>query len=108
MCKKLPSEATFSRAFEAFSDGKLAERVHEVLIKSYLGDELIGHLSRDGTAIHARERPARSATTVAAAQPDLHSTETKMVVSSVESPAPTNCRGRSRRGEIRSSAVTVN
>ena len=57
--KKLPSEATFSRAFEEFAEGKLAERVHETLIKTHLGDRLIGHLSRDGTAIEARERPAK-------------------------------------------------
>jgi hypothetical protein len=29
LCKKLPSEATFSRAFEEFADSKLAERVQE-------------------------------------------------------------------------------
>ena len=46
-CKKLPSEATFSRAFEEFAEGCLAERVHEALIKEHLGDELIGHISRD-------------------------------------------------------------
>ena len=101
MCKKLPSEATFSRAFDEFSDGKLAERVHETLIKTYLGDELIGHISRDGTAIHARERPVRTATAVVAAQPDLLSTETKPVVSPADSPAPTKRRGRPRRGETR-------
>jgi hypothetical protein len=101
LCKKLPSEATFSRAFEEFSEGKLAERVHEALIKTYLGDELIGHLSRDGTAIHARERPARSAAPVTAAQPDLLATETKTVVCPVETPAPTKRRGRPRRGETR-------
>ncbi len=56
--KRLPSEATFSRAFEEFADSRLAERVHEALVKEHLGDELIGHISRDGTAIVARERPA--------------------------------------------------
>jgi hypothetical protein len=30
--------------------------VHQALIESYLGAELIGHISRDGTAIEARER----------------------------------------------------
>ena len=79
MCKKLPSEATFSRAFETFAEGCLAERVHEALIKDHLGDELIGHLSRDGTAIPARERPAR--------------VETKV-------PAPAQRRGRPRRDEV--------
>ena len=35
----------------------MAERVHEALVKNYLGDTLIGHISRDGTAIEAREKP---------------------------------------------------
>jgi hypothetical protein len=101
LCKKLPSESTFSRAFDEFSDGKLAERVHEALIKTYLGDELIGHLSRDGTAIPARERPARSEAPVAAAQPDLLATEPKTVATPPETTSPTKRRGRPRRGETR-------
>ena len=60
MCRKLPSAATFSRAFEKFAEGRQAERVHEALIKAHLGDELIGHRSRDGPAIPAHERPVRS------------------------------------------------
>jgi hypothetical protein len=59
LCKKLPSESTFSRSFDEFSVARLAERVHEALIKEHLGDELIGHLSRDGTAIESRECPAK-------------------------------------------------
>ena len=55
--KKLPSEATFSRAFAEFAKANLAERAHEALVEGHLGDQLIGHLSRDGTAIEARERP---------------------------------------------------
>ena len=39
--KRLPSEATFSRAFEEFAEMRLAERVHEALIKEHLGDELL-------------------------------------------------------------------
>lgn len=57
LTKKLPSESTFSRAFAEFGSQRLAERAHEVLIKTYLGDKLIGHISRDATAIEARERP---------------------------------------------------
>lgn len=57
LTKKLPSESTFSRAFAEFAQQRLAERVHEVLVKTYLGHELIGHISRDATAIEARERP---------------------------------------------------
>ncbi len=33
MCRKLPSEATFSRAFAEFADSGLAERGHEALIQ---------------------------------------------------------------------------
>jgi IS5 family transposase len=61
MSKKLPSAATFSRAFDEFSQSRLAERVHEALVKEHLGDALIGHISRDATAIEANERPRMSA-----------------------------------------------
>ena len=57
MCRKLPSEATFSRAFAEFAKSGLAERAHEALIEEHLGDRIIGHLSRDATAIESRERP---------------------------------------------------
>lgn len=57
---KLPSAATFSRAFGEFAEAKLGERAHEALIREQLGDQLIGHISRDGTAIAARERPVAS------------------------------------------------
>ena len=60
LCKALPSEATFSRAFDEFAEAGLGQRVHEALIKEHLGDELIGHISRDGTAIEAREYPSRT------------------------------------------------
>jgi hypothetical protein len=57
MVKKLPPESALSRAFEEFARMGVAERTHEALIKETLGDKLIGHLSRDATAIEARERP---------------------------------------------------
>ena len=58
---KLPSEATFSRAFAEFAEAHLVERAYEAIIKEHLGNQLIGHISRDGTAIAARERPAAAA-----------------------------------------------
>jgi hypothetical protein len=36
---------------------ELAARAHEALVRETLGDKLIGHVSRDATAIEARERP---------------------------------------------------
>lgn len=104
--RKLPSEATFSRAFEEFAKAHLAERVHEALIKDHLGNELIGHLSRDGTAIEARERPAtRSAPVESQSSPQAPLT-LPLETATVETPAPeapsvTRKRGRPRRGEAR-------
>ena len=54
----VPSESVFSRAFAEFSDSRLPQRVHEALIRKTHGDRLVNHLSRDSTAIEARERPA--------------------------------------------------
>ena len=106
-CKKLPSEATFSRAFDEFAASTLPALVHEALIKENLGAQLIGHLSRDGTAIEARERPA-SATPVAvaapAAQAELLPLQHSQVVAPVAVPAPVKKRGRPRRGEVREPA----
>ena len=55
---EVPSESVFSRAFAEFSDTQLPQRVHEALIGNTHRDRLVGHLSRDSTAIEAREKPA--------------------------------------------------
>jgi hypothetical protein len=104
MCKKLPSESTFSRAFDEFAEGKLAERVHEALIVKHLGDELIGHLSRDGSAIEARERPTLAEVETPETSPpsDLLSTQAK--TTTPDTPALAKRRGRPRRGEKRAPA----
>jgi hypothetical protein len=56
---EVPSESTFSRAFAEFADSALASRLHEALIKDTHADRLVGHISRDSTAIEAREKPAK-------------------------------------------------
>jgi hypothetical protein len=106
LCKRLPSEATFSRAFDEFAEAGLGQRVHEALIKEHLGDQLIGHISRDGTAIEAREHPVRAEKPAgegaAPAQSPLFPAEEKPAEPSVpETPAPARKRGRPRRGEAR-------
>ncbi len=53
----IPSEATFSRAFQEFAASGLGDRVHHLLVESNLQSELLGHISRDSTAIEGRERP---------------------------------------------------
>ena len=55
----VPSEATFSRAFGEFAINELPARVHEALIEQYQQPRLIGHISRDATAINAREKAAK-------------------------------------------------
>jgi transposase len=62
----LPSEATFSRAFDEFSSSELMQRVHARMIEDTLGEQLIGHISRDATAIEARESIAKKDKTEAA------------------------------------------
>lgn len=110
LCRTLPSEATFSRAFEEFAGACLAERVHEALIKEHLGDELIGHISRDGTAIEARERPARKQSAPGTPAPTVQAgwvpTEAAVAQPSPAETAvaPARKRGRPRRGERRAPA----
>jgi hypothetical protein len=110
LCKKLPSEATFSRAFEEFAEGRLAAHVHEALIKAHLGDELIGHISRDGTAIEARERPAHTQSAAVTPAPTTQPTllpadEAAAQSSAAATPvAPVRRRGRPRRDAVRQAA----
>jgi Transposase domain (DUF772)/Transposase DDE domain len=82
----LPSEATFSRAFAEFARSELIQRVHARMIKTILGDPLIGHISRDSTAIDAREKTAKKyEAKVAPAKPQFK-------------------RGRPSKGDIRPAA----
>jgi hypothetical protein len=76
----IPSEAKFSRVFASFADSGLAMQVHEAVIRVYQEDRVVGHISRDSTAIEGREKPT-------AATP------------SPEPPAPKRKRGRRKKGE---------
>jgi len=80
---EVPSEATFSRAFAAFAASALPSRLHAALIEETHADRLVGHISRDSTAIEAREKPVK---------PDR------------PAPAARHKRGRPRKGEIRRTA----
>ena len=76
----VPSEPTFSRAFAAFAADQLPQRIHENMVRVYAGPKLVGHVSRDATAIEAPERPAPKP-----AAP----------------PAVARKRGRPKKGEVR-------
>lgn len=78
---QVPSESTFSRAFEEFACSELVDKVHEALVREYVGDDVVWHISRDSTAIEAREKPAKK---VKAATPNAK-----------------RKRGRPRKGELR-------
>ncbi len=77
---EVPSESTFSRAFAEFARGELAQAVHEALIKGQMGPKLVGHISRDSTAIEGREKAAKKPKRV---------------------PKPKAKRGRPKKGEER-------
>ena len=55
----VPSAATFSRAFREFAEMGLCDTVHQRLVEYHLGEGIVAHVSRDATAIEAREKPAR-------------------------------------------------
>jgi hypothetical protein len=66
---EVPGESTFSRAFAESADSALPSRLHDGLIEETHADRLVGHISRDSTAIEAREKPVKSAEPKPPAQP---------------------------------------
>ena len=52
----IPSESTFSRSFAEFAKSGLGEKVHEALVERCFKDQIVGHISRDSTAIDGREK----------------------------------------------------
>jgi hypothetical protein len=79
---EVPEEWTFSRAFAEFSAGELPQQVHAAMVRAQQGDKLVGHLSRDATAIQGHERPLLK--------------PAKATV-----PAAPKKRGRPKKGEVR-------
>jgi len=56
---QVPHEATFSRAFAEFAHSQLPQKAHEALIALTHKDRLVGHIARDATAIHGREKSGK-------------------------------------------------
>jgi hypothetical protein len=77
---EVPSESTFSRAFAEFAEMGLGEQVHQALVSQWVKPEVVGHISRDATAIKGREKPVAKPRP---AKPALRK------------------KGRPRRGEVR-------
>jgi hypothetical protein len=80
----VPGGWTFSRAFAEFAQSDLPGRMHEALVTRTLGETLVGHISRDATAIEAREKPVKPAPEASVPEPV----------------APKRKRGRPRPGEV--------
>jgi hypothetical protein len=80
----VPDQSVFSRAFAEFSASQLPERVHAAFIEKSYANEIVGHNSRDSTAIEAREKPIR-----------------KEIVEKVAIK-----RGRPKKGEVRVKTLT--
>ena len=55
--KAIPDETVFSRAFARFAREQFGEKVHAALIERTQKHRIIGHISRDSTAIHGWENP---------------------------------------------------
>jgi transposase len=80
----VPSPATFSRRLKDFSEGPLMVQTLNAMVKEHHEGRIVGHISRDSTAIAARETPVNRKRDVASA------------------PAkPKRKRGRPRKGEVR-------
>jgi hypothetical protein len=75
--KAVPSESTFSRAFAVFAGNELPQHIQEAMIANRYGDKIAGHISRDGTAIHGREKAAKK-TPSPAAQPTEEAEPTRL------------------------------
>jgi transposase len=54
---QVPDESTFSRAFAEFAVSELPKLVHDALITRVYKGQVVGHVSRDSTAIEGREKP---------------------------------------------------
>src|ERR1035438_2283665 len=80
-CGEMPSEPTFSRAFAEFAQDQLPQQIHGHLVKTHAGPKLVGHVSRDATALEAPERPVAKPAPAA--------------------PAAPRKRGRPKQGEVR-------
>jgi hypothetical protein len=109
----VPSESTFSRAFAEFAASALPSRVHEALIKRTHKDRLVGHISRDATAIDAREKPVKAPPTpekpkrkrgrpkkgevIAKKEPRRLERQTRMTLAEMLADLPTACNTGTKR-----------
>jgi len=52
----IPHESKFSRVFSLIAESELCQQIHKHMITEHCKDRIVGHVSRDSTAIEGRER----------------------------------------------------
>jgi len=57
--KNIPSEATFSRAFDEISTLQIAQKTHERFVQEYLGEKTFFYNATDATKIPLREKAVK-------------------------------------------------
>lgn len=87
---QVPHESSFSRVFAEFAQNGIGHIVHTALIDRHLQDHVVGHISRDSTAINGREKPQKKSN---------HTAESDRKKSKCK-------RGRPRKGEKRVKKLT--
>ena len=55
----IPSESTFSRAFDEISELNIAQKAHEQFVKEYLNEKTFFYNATDATKIPLREKPIK-------------------------------------------------
>jgi len=56
---QIPSEATFSRAFDEMSTMQIAQKSHEKFVQEYLSEKIFFYNATDATKIPLREKPVK-------------------------------------------------
>ena len=56
--REIPAESNFSEAFAEFARTDVMSKIHETMIELTFKDVVVGHIRRDATEIHAREKIA--------------------------------------------------
>jgi hypothetical protein len=87
---EIPSEATFSRAFNEFATSDLPGRLHRAVVErafGKLGERMVGVIATDATEIDAREKPQKK------------QEDSPPPAPSPPPPAPPRKRGRPKKGQ---------
>lgn len=93
---QIPSESVFSRVFAEFAKASLVSKILDSFTKKYHSERLVGHVSRDSTAIEAREKAAKKETPVETPKPEKKKRGRRK--KGEEKPAPEPTRLELQRG----------